>query len=258
MRKTAIIIISSAVLLCLAACGKAADIVPDPEGVVSDFAGVLSNDDESRISAIIDELDKKTSAEIAVVTVDSIAPYDENQYARMIFDKWRIGKKGKDNGVLILLAVKERRWKIDTGYGLEGILPDGLCGDIGRNYMVPSFRSGSYGSGLYEGVSRLAGIIAKDSGVNITGAKLPDEGVSQEDIEAAMLLLFIIAFVVFAIVMNYARRYRYYGGKDHTSGGWGSWGSGSSGGWSGGGFGGGGFGGFGGGRGGGGGAGGGF
>lgn len=134
--------------------------LPQPQGWVSDFANVISADYRQKLTVLIQELEEKTSSEIAVVTVESIAPYDEAGYARLLFDNWKPGKKGKDNGVLVLLAIKERRWRIDTGYGVEGILPDGLCGEIGRNYMVPFFKEAKYGEGLYSGVTEIARIIA--------------------------------------------------------------------------------------------------
>ena len=144
-----------------------AENVPQPVGWVNDFANVIPQEYCDKLNTLIGELEEKTGAEIAVVTVASIAPYDEKEYARMLFDSWKPGKKGKDNGVLILLAIKERRWRVETGYGVEGILPDGRCGEIGRNYMVPYFKSGEYGKGLYYGVTAVSGIIAKDANVTL-------------------------------------------------------------------------------------------
>ena len=143
------------------------DKVPRPEGRINDFAGVISKDYADKLNRLIFELEDKTSVEIAVVTVDSIAPYSEIEYAQMLFDSWRPGKKGKDNGVLILLALKERRWKIETGYGIEGILPDGLCGEIGRTFMVPYFKAGNYAQGLYYGTAKIAEKIAKNYNLSI-------------------------------------------------------------------------------------------
>ncbi len=157
-------------LVVFAWCGVlCAQDVPRPYGWVNDFAGVISDDYRAKISDIIQELEEKTSAEIAIVTVESIAPYDEKGYARLLFDSWKPGKKGKDNGVLMLLAVRERRWRIETGYGVEGVLPDGLCGQIGRNYMVPYFKDGKYGEGFYYGVSAVAKVIAQDAQKELNG-----------------------------------------------------------------------------------------
>ncbi|MBU1870220.1 MAG: TPM domain-containing protein [Candidatus Omnitrophica bacterium] len=163
------------VLLIFGGSNFAAEL-PQPSGWVNDFAGVISQEYRTKLEDLAQVLEKKTTAEIFVVTVDSIAPYDEKQIARKLFDSWKPGKKGKDNGVLVLLAVRERRWRIETGYGLEGILPDSLCGTIGRNYMVPLFKEGKYGEGLYYGAAAIIRLVARDSGVEISGLKgLPIE-----------------------------------------------------------------------------------
>ncbi len=147
--------------------GLLAESVPQPTGWVNDFANVISGEYRDKLTALIQELEEKTSTEIGVVTIESISPFDEKEYARLLFDNWKPGKKGKDNGVLVLLAIKERRWRIETGYGVEGILPDGLCGEIGRNYMVPYFKDGKYSEGLYYGVAAIAQEIAKDAKTDI-------------------------------------------------------------------------------------------
>lgn len=132
-------------------------------GWVNDFAGVIDSTFKNKISSLISELEKKTSAEIAVVVVDSISPYDEKEYARMLFNKWGIGKKGKDNGVLVLVAIRERRWRIETGYGIENVLSDQLCGEIGNKYMVPYLKEGKYGEALYNGVSEITKVILQSN-----------------------------------------------------------------------------------------------
>jgi uncharacterized protein len=270
--------------------------IPVPQGWVNDFAGVISPKYRNKLDTLLQELESKTSAEITVVTVESIAPYDEKGYARLLFDNWKPGKKGKDNGALILLAIKERRWRIEVGYGLEGILPDGLCGEIGRNYMVPSFKEGKYGGGLYNGVAVISKVIATDAKVDIQGLenikltktkKGPDFGLyiiilifvffwnlsssvliglPLTLVLAAMFLPASPALAIFCIisyVASTAFRYNYWRNLPlrKRKGFWRMMflsGGYASGGHSGGGFGGGGFGGFGGGGGGGGGAGGGF
>ena len=213
-----------------------ADNVPQPVGWVNDFANVISQEYRDRLNTLIQEVEEKTSAEIAVVTVSSIAPYDEKQYARMLFDKWKPGKKGKDNGVLVLLAIKERRWRVETGYGVEGILPDGVCGDIGRNYMVPYFKTGEYGKGLYLGAATIAAIIAKNAGVTIS---LTDEiatpqtqsRVPVSDVVIYIILILLFSSVTYIPIIARSRRGYYNSG---------SWGGGFGGGFGGGGFGGGG------------------
>ena len=249
MRKACLLIVCIVLALIPAIF---ADDIPSPAGWVNDFAGVISPEYKQKLDSLISELEAKTSAEIAVVTVTSISPLGETEYARLLFDKWKPGKKGKDNGALILLAVKERRWRIETGYGVEGILPDGLCGEIGRNYMVPYFKDGQYGLGLYQGAIKISQVIAKDANIQLDalqGVKTTAEA-GQHDVDTVItiiILLFFFGSFFFRILLG--RRYNNI-----------FWGGGYGGGYSGGGFGGGGFGGggFGGGGGGGGGAGGGF
>jgi len=218
-----------------------ADNVPQPVGWINDFAGVIQQEYRDKLDQLVHELEEKTNAEIAVVTVNSIAPYDERQYARMLFDSWKPGKKGKDSGVIVLLAVKERRWRIETGYGVEGLLPDGLCGDIGRNYMVPDFKAGRYGEGLYNGVIAIAQIIAKDAGVQIGGDLIhqtPDK-FAPEAIKLAFII-FVIFWIVISsypgwIVGNGAGRRKYPGGWGYPGGLGGGFGGGGFGGGGGGG-----------------------
>ncbi len=234
-----------------------AENVPQPAGWVNDFANVIDKGTSEKITSLIEELEQKTTAEIAVVTVNSIAPYDEKEYARLLFDNWKPGKKGKDNGVLILLAIKEHRWRIETGYGVEGILPDGLCGEIGRNYMVPYFKQGNYSKGLYEGVKAIASVIAKNSNITLSASGNPAQlQYVEKPIAFPPELIFFIIFLVITLIPVFTTD-KYLGGRNYPGGYYGTYGGGGfgSGGFGGGG---GGFGGFGGGGGGGGGAGGGF
>jgi uncharacterized protein len=230
--------------------------IPQAKGWVNDFAGVISKEYKEKLNSLIEELEQKTTAEIAVVTVDSISPYGEIEYARLLFDNWKPGKKGKDNGVLVLLAIKERRWRIETGYGVEGILPDGLCGEIGRNYMVPYFKEGKYNEGLYQGTLKIAQVIAKDANVQLSALgdlqeRSFEKNISSDSIMPILALLFI-GFAILTNYLSYKKRKNghYYSGWGYSGGSWGGGGFGGGGG--------GGFGGFGGGSGGGGGAGGGF
>jgi uncharacterized protein len=235
-----------------------AENIPYPVGWVNDFANVISADYQQKLTSLIGELEEKTSSEIAVVTVQSIAPYGEKEYARLLFDNWKPGKIGKDNGVLVLLAIKERRWRIETGYGVEGILPDSLCGQIGRNYMVAYFKQAKFSEGLYYGTLALAGVIAKHANVSLkslSGIKEQENASFDESSLSTFLIFLIFGFIIFLNYISFRRRkksgyYDRYGyGDRYYGGGFGGFGGG------GGSFGGGGFGG---GGGGGGGAGGGF
>lgn len=227
--------------------------IPQATGWVNDFAGVISPEYKEKLNALIEELEQKTAAEIAVVTIDSISPYGEIEYARLLFDNWKPGKKGKDNGVLVLLAIKERRWRIETGYGIEGSLPDSLCGEIGRNYMVPYFKKGDFSQGIFLGTIAIAKVIAGEYHISLSSVedfKAPEVTASSSYPDPFLIVLIILCILIFILGFLCVLIPRwYYGGSGWLGGG----------GFGGGGFGGGsGGGGCGGGGGGGGGAGGGF
>ncbi len=93
----------------------------------------------------------------------------EDLSLKVAHDKWKLGQKGKDNGILLLIALKERKYRIEVGYGLEGVIPDSLAGSIGRDYLVPFFRQGNYSKGAYAATLALISEVAKDAGVEITG-----------------------------------------------------------------------------------------
>ncbi|NOY78055.1 MAG: TPM domain-containing protein [Calditrichaeota bacterium] len=223
---------------------------PKPVGYVNDFANVIPPDYRAKITRICLEVKEKTGAEIAVVTVDSVGPdYTPTEYANLLFEKWGIGQKGKDNGVLLLDAIKERYVWIEVGYGLEGILPDGLVGEIRDRYIVPYLKQGRRGEAYLNGVRAIAGVIAKNAGVQITGSvQMPVQRplTSRKKRDKYRSLFWLLFWLFFIIVPIFGRK-----SKKKRSGFWGPWF------WGGGGFGGGG-GGFGGGASGGGGAGGGY
>ncbi|MBI2138042.1 GNAT family N-acetyltransferase [Candidatus Woesearchaeota archaeon] len=118
--------------------------LPQPTGYVNDFARILSPATIGILDERIEALREKNSVEIAVVTIQSTGELPIEDYANLLFQKWGIGQRGADNGVLILVAVKDRKVRIEPGYGLEPILPDGLCGEIVRNRILPEFRKGDF------------------------------------------------------------------------------------------------------------------
>jgi uncharacterized protein len=146
-----------------------------PRGWVNDFAGVISQYYETKMGTISAEVKRKTGAELTVVTVKSLDGQDIETYASQLYEAWGIGEKGKDNGVLILLAMAERKIRIEVGYGLEPILPDGLTGGILDEYVMPDLRNGEYGLGLYRGLLKITEIVAKNAGVQITGIPSVDQ-----------------------------------------------------------------------------------
>ncbi|PYU16320.1 MAG: methanol dehydrogenase [Acidobacteria bacterium] len=240
-----------------------------PQGYVNDFAGVLSAPARSQMTALCAEVDQKAHAQVAVVTIRSLEGVPTQEFANRLFKQWAVGYKPDDRGVLVLLAVSDRKYWVEVGYGLEPILPDGKVGGFGRE-IVPLLRQNDYGGAMLQLTSRIAEVIAQDRGVTL-GSRLPMKPRERESrrIPQGAVLLFLLAIAVIGKVIGFLVRLFTGGGNPRgrgrglgLGGGWWFLGGGGGGGWGGGGFGvssgGGGFGGFGGGGSGGGGAGGGW
>jgi len=176
-----------------------------PIGYVNDYAGVIDEASKTRMEGILASLKEKTGAQVAVVTVDTMAPYAAiEEFTIELATKWGVGKRGEDNGVLIALAMQERKTRIEVGYGLEGIIPDGLAGQILDQSMLPSLRAGEYGSGLLKGVEAVAGIIAKEKGVDLGPYNL---GESRQYTRTSSPGLGMIIFIIILFVFIGGRRF---------------------------------------------------
>lgn len=263
----------AAVLLPLAALfaflpasssAQAVKDLPQPTDYVSDYAHVLSPEATARLDSLCAQLDHSAAnAQVAVVTIHSLDGDDPADYADELETKWKMGRKGSDRGVLVLLAVDDHKYRIEVGYGLEGILPDGKVGDIGRS-MVPDLRANDYDGAMTLAVGQIAQVIADDAHVTLNGNE-PAQDVAQPVQEhspvLAKLILLIVVLVFFGgfsllrMLFGWGLFFGGWGGGGPWIGGGGGSGWGGGGGGGGGGFGGG-FGGFGGGSFGGGGAGG--
>jgi uncharacterized protein len=177
--------------------------LPRLQGFVTDDAGVISPAERTRLTGLIEELREKTGAEIAVVTVQTTAPLDDFTYAMRLAEAWKPGRKGEDTGVVFLVAVRDRRLRVLVGYGLEGILPDGLVGAIQDEEVVPRFRAGRVGEGIWHGVAALASRIADARGVTLTGAPArrpgppPPQPIPLPLWVVALVLLLIVAFMLY-------------------------------------------------------------
>jgi uncharacterized protein len=262
--------------LVAAGSGAAAEI-PPPAGPITDRAGVLAQDARQRLVRILDEVRERTGAEIAVLVVPSTAPDSIEDYSIAVFDRWKIGQQGKDNGLLFLVAVQDRRMRITTGYGLEAILPDGKVGEIRDRAIIPLFRAGRYADGIVRGTEALAAAILSPAAATAGPAAQtrPRQRAGRVGGRwTGVLLVVFVLLILFSVALSAADRRAALGGREvgRRRSGWLPWGigggvggygawlsgrhGGGSGGGFGGGFGGGGFGGFGGGGSGGGGAGG--
>ncbi len=149
---------------------------PPPGDYVNDYAGVMDPGTVVKLNSVLAELDAKAHAQVAVLTVKSLGSSDIDTYAVDTFQKWGVGNKKTDRGVLLLVATRDHKSRIEVGYGLEPVLTDGLTGEIQDKYMLPYFKKGDYSDGVYYGALAVASVIAEDSKVQLTGGLTGDEG----------------------------------------------------------------------------------
>ncbi len=216
-----------------------------PSDYVVDLAGIIDENVKLRLNRYLQELEQKTSCQVVILTVTSLEGESIEEFSiSTAHDKWKLGQKGKDNGVLLTVALKDRKYRFEIGYGLESVLPDSLVGTIGRKYLVPYFQKGDYSTGIYTATLALINEIASNEGVEITGMPklqgpaypyMPKRG---DILYAIFAILFFVGTVI--LFIKYPRLFLLLLLASSTGGTRGGWGGG-------GGFGGGGGGGFGGG-----------
>jgi uncharacterized protein len=149
--------------------------LPAPTNYVNDFAGVLSPQTLASLNSLCAQVDRQAHAQIAVVTIKSLDGEPIENFATALEDKWKVGKKGTDRGLLLIFATTDRKYRIEVGYGLEGILPDGMVGDIGRA-MVPYLRQDDFDDAATLAVRQIAQTIAADAGVTLNPSSRPMRG----------------------------------------------------------------------------------
>jgi uncharacterized protein len=256
-----VFLVSLSFFVLLVGTAAAQPAPPQLTAPVNDFADVIDSDSQRAMESLILSLQQASGDVVVVATVDTFQPYgDIREYAVKMFENGGrgIGQRGKDNGVLILLAVKDRMVWVEVGYDLEQFITDGFSGETSRQYMAPEFRRGNYGAGLLAGLSRIVTRIAERRNVTLQGVQPPRRrGSDPGSGRAVIIALFTLIIVANAIAARIRGRRGFY--RRRWGGGpWSGWssgvgpfgGGGGFGGFGGGGggFGGGGFGGFGGGR----------
>ena len=204
--KASVILAWMLFIFSVASVGYAIEVPALPPNPVVDLAGIIDDTVETEINRYLRDLERKTSAQMAILTINSLEGQTIEEFAiNIAHDKWKLGQKGKDNGLLLLVAKIDRKYRIEVGYGLEGILPDSLVGSIGRQYLVPYFRKGDYSRGIYAAAVVLANDIARDAGVIISGLPSVKKSFPEKKRKSATgafgkiisLLFFLILLVVF-------------------------------------------------------------
>jgi uncharacterized protein len=208
---------------------------PRPVGFVNDFADMISPGAEAAISSMAREVKAKTGAEIAVVTIKTTGGRDIEEYSVDLYMAWGIGEKGKDNGVLLLIALDDKDLWIKTGYGMEGVIPDAVAHVIYREVLRPGFRSGQYDQAIVTAVRMMAERILADAGQTLAYSdSVPGaytlERPAAPPIPPWVLGLVFMFFPIFIFLLarraggtRYGRRYGgfWIGGMGGSSGGFG-------------------------------------
>jgi len=164
------VFISACLILSTSVASAAVSIPAKPLNHVVDLAGVIDANVEAGLNRYLLELEQKTTAQMVILTIDSLEGESiEDLSLNIAHDKWKLGQQGRDNGILLLVSVRDRKYRIETGYGLEGLLPDSLVGSIGRDYLVPYFRKGDYSNGITAAALVMINTIAADANVEIAG-----------------------------------------------------------------------------------------
>ncbi len=238
-RITLVALVSFGAVLCAGASDRLLDGLKREQGrAVYDYAGVISASEEGQIESMIAEVRQKAGAAIVVVTLQSLDGGEIDDFTNRLYAKWGIGQAGKDNGVLFLAAMQERMMRIEVGYGLEGAIPDAVAGRIRRELITPYFKSNQPGRGISVGVAALSQEIAKEYGVELTGAaaQVSYRGSAQSENGKGFpfpLLIFLVLFIPFAIRHPFLAMFLLSGGRGgggvHRSGGGGFGGGGGGG-----------------------------
>lgn len=153
------ILFSLVLLAGLVLAVKAKADYPDLQSRVNDFAGVLSPETKAQLETTLADFDQQTTDEVVVAIVPALDGHDIDTYRNKLFEKWKLGKEGRDNGVLLVIALDERKIGIEVGYGLEGALPDITAAAIIRDEITPAFKNNDYDTGVKQGVAAILAAI---------------------------------------------------------------------------------------------------
>ncbi len=243
--KRSITIIAVLIILTFTSSLQALDI-PKLKGRVNDLAGVLNSSERADLENRLMRLEEQSSAQVAVLIIPSLRGENLESWSIRVAEKWQLGEKGKDNGAILLISMRDRKLRLETGYGLEGSLTDAKSSYIIRNVIAPGFKRGNYYSGIRDGVDIISGIILKTADISPKKLRKKRKNTSHFPFSILVVVIFFIA----SIFKGGGRRgYRrggtavFWGGSGYSSsssgssfggfsGGGGSFGGGgSSGGW---------------------------
>ena len=206
-------IVCLSVFVCLSAMLPAAGYlpttVPNPKRMGNDFFvsnpdGILSDATETKLNIMLSDLHQRSEVEVAVVALNSIDLPDYTEFAYELFRYWKIGQAGKDNGLLLLLVADERAVRIETGYGLEGLLPDAVCNRILTEYMFPAFKAGDYDAGFLAGVGEISRLLTTQEALE--ELLLDQPGAGDTSAVSVLMIYLMLAFAVWICLIWFVYR----------------------------------------------------
>ncbi len=219
--------------VCLAAPLIFALEIPPLAGRVNDYGDILNSSQETTLESLLREAENKTSSQVVLLTIPSLQGEVLEDYSMRVVEKWKIGQEKFDNGLLVLVAMKERKIRVEVGYGLEHIITDAKSSYIIRKLMVPFFKKGNYYDGINQGLIAVTGLITKEFEITPEQlARFNKEGKRRKGTHLPFGLIVFIIIIVLSLFRGGTRR-GYRGGGIFWGGGFGSGGGGFS---SGGGF----------------------
>ena len=193
------------VLILLAATIATALDVPPLSGRVNDYARVLSQDQARSLETRLAQFEQETGHQVALLTIPTLDGEDIEGFSIRVAENWKIGKKGFDNGVILVVAVKDRRLRLEVGYGLEGVLPDAIAKRITSEYIVPRFRSQDYAGGIIAGIDAVLKVIKKEPLPESARKKSGDQGSGLNSITMFVITLAVFGLMAFASTANRRR-----------------------------------------------------
>jgi uncharacterized protein len=176
--------------------------LPAPRHYVEDYANVIDPSTEQSLNGILQELEQKTGAQYIILTIQTTGGVPIEQFSIELAQKWHLGQKGKDNGFLFTLATKDKKYRFEVGYGLEGYVTDQYCGRVGREVLVPLIKQGNFSQGIYNANLQVVQRIASKAGVTLSGMpKLAPAPVQQRSRRRSLPCCSILPILIFLLII---------------------------------------------------------
>jgi uncharacterized protein len=179
--------------------------VPPLRGRVNDYAGVMSQEQARAMESQLARFEQDTGHQVAVLTIPTLEGEDIEGFSIRVAENWKVGKKGFDNGVILVVAIKDRRLRLEVGYGLEGVLPDAIAKTIISDYIVPGFRAQNYAGGIIAGIDAVLKVIKKEPLPEAARKKGGDQGSELNSIVMFASTLAVFGLMAFASTANRRR-----------------------------------------------------